>query len=1350
MRRPAKAPKRPSASARPARRDSRLPRVPDHELVERIGAGSYGEVWLARNIIGSLRAAKIVFRSRFSEARPFDREFAGLQRFEPISRSHPGFVSILHVGRNDRAGYFYSIMELADDAGAGATPNYIPRTLANELAARGRLPVSECVQIGMELASALGHLHEHGLAHRDVKPSNVIFIKGTPRLADIGLVMVIGEPSTAIGTEGYIAPEGPGTAVADLYSLGILLYQSATGKPLHQFPDLPTGLPEHAEARQLMNLNELILRATERDPRRRYQSAAEMGRALFLLNQSEGARDGGANRSGSGHLKSMMKGERKQVTALALDICWQHKLDPEEASTLMREIFERLQTELQTYGGAVNQRLSNGLLAVFGAPSAYEDHTRRAVHASLAIRRAVASLDGFWREKGAVHQIRCGIDTGLAVVADEISAVTGEPLQRALQLCHWAKPGSLLVSGESWKAIQYEFASQRFGTPGSAGWPESPVYEVTGLIDHSSLEGASGKKLSRFVGRSRELAVLQDRISESAAGRGQVVLVAGEPGMGKSRLLLEFRRALLNQPFTWLTQRSLSFGKDVALLPVIEAVKQLLRIDPGEGPLAERQKRDALEAQIPTKLAWTRPYLSFLLGTSAENSEVAAMDARHRKTKTFEALRALLLEKAQREPLVLVVEDLHWSDAASEEFVCSLTDSLPMSRLLVVATYRPGYHSPFPERSYITRLTVTPLTESEALQIVQDIVGSSACPGQLQQLIASKAEGNPFFIEELVKSLLETGALRAENGRCVLEPGGAQVPDTVQNVLMSRIDRLPEPAKKTLQLASVIGREFQIPLLETLADLHDPLQESLQQLKNAELIYERPLLADLTCVFKHALTQEVAYGSLLLQRRKELHRLLAASIEELYAARLPEFHGTLAYHYQLGEEWERALDYLLRAAENSERIGGYREQARLLTQAMDVARRLNELQRLPELQARRGIALGRGGLWVDARKDLEAALDETPPEELETRAELLLELAGACFWSLDLAAMTEYVKQGQVVAEQVGRDDLIAGMMGWSAATDQCAGNLPVAVQRFESALKRAGGFRHISLSVFPLTLYWAGRIKESIERGLQSAEMCTSLGDKPAITFGNSNLGAALASAGRYGEAIRLFEDTLKLASEHELWPFHARTVALSAGLHLDVFDYSIHEAIAEEAREHGRSLGWQPPVVSAGLDLIFNYARQHDISRAEKMLVETAEAIRATGGWHRWLWDSRLAQARAEVAFAREDWKGALEAAADGIAQSSARGRLKYHVASLTTHGRTLAALGRKEEGIAELRFALQLARPVGDPAMFLRVAQPLLALDGDDLLAREAKHARQRILAALPTDVMRQRFLIGTRMT
>jgi class 3 adenylate cyclase/tetratricopeptide (TPR) repeat protein len=1327
---------------------SSVPIIPDHELLKKIGHGSYGQVWLARNVLGTYRAVKVVHRDTFRDSRPFEREFLGIRKFEPLSRTHPGLVSILHIGRNEPAGYFYYIMEAADDVASGQgieTDSYVPKTLGHEVASRGALPLVECLQTGLALTSALDYLHKHGLVHRDLKPPNIIFVQGVPKLADIGLVTGLNEGTTCVGTPGYLAPEGPGTALADLFSLGKVLYEISTGKDPQQFPDLPSQFGPLSGYEQFLRFNEIVLKACENNPKNRHQSAEELRAALFQCQHSVGAPAGDHSTVAStgGKTPPRKESERKLLTVLFFEINASERFDPEEAQRLGLECLEIITPLIQRYQGTVAEWASDRVMAVFGAPVACEEHAQRAARAALAIVSAL-KVQGQRQVPGGL-EVRCGIHTGLAIVGSTRDSsqfsVVGDTLNMASRILAVAGPGEVLVSADTHKSIRNYFnsvARKARKLPGLA----APVklYAITGARElQTRIEAGTQRGLTPFVGRKRELNLLRESLLDAAKRRGQIVLLDGEPGVGKSRLLLEFQHSLEGADVTWLVGRSLSFGNQMAYLPIIDLLKRLFAIQEDDNPPAIAGKIEARFCGLRDELPFALPLIKYLLSADTSDESVLGMDTQQRRIRTFEALRHLILRQAQSRPVVLAIEDLHWSDQSTEDFLVSLADPVATARVVMLLTYRPEYRNPFPERSYVTRMTLRQLNDEESIQLARCALAGGELPPDLQQLIRGKAEGNPFFVEEIINSLLDTGALKRRTRRYELtRPLTAiHVPDTIQDVIMGRIDRLAESPRRALQLASVIGRQFAVSLLATIADLEEPLAEALQKLKSLELIYERSVLPEHTCIFKHALTQEVAYNSLLIQRRKELHCLVAAAIEELYTARLPEFYGLLAYHYERGEEWERALEYLIKAAERSHRVAAYREEAFLLSQAMDIAGRLDQPSVVSDLRARRGSAWARVGMWPQARPDLETALAELPSDRIEQRAELLSDLAGVCFWGMDVAAMSRNAEEGLAVAEKTGRADLMGGLMGWLGAAEQSAGNLAAATEFYERGLVLCRGTA--SLALYPLNLYLRGRIAEAVERGRESAESSQNLSDTLATAFGHPHFGLALAASGRYREALRVFQEARQFGTKYEVWPFHARSVSMSAGFHIDLYDYSGHEALAEEARELASSADFQASVISACLDLVINFTCRHELGRAEKLIEETAVAMVKVGGWHRWIWEMRMAQARAELALAREDWSGALELAESSLALRLHRGRIKYEVAARLAKAKALVALGRKRDSITELRKALELSRPVGDPAMLLRVMTALLPIDGNEDLLEEARALARKIIAEVPTPEM-----------
>jgi predicted ATPase len=543
-------------------------------------------------------------------------------------------------------------------------------------------------------------------------------------------------------------------------------------------------------------------------------------------------------------------------------------------------------------------------------------------------------------------------DTGLVVVASigdnlrmDYTAV-GDTTNLAARMLNLAAPGQIVIAEDTHRAVSGYFVTRPLGAQVVKG-KAAPVnaYEVVRVNGlRTRLEVGAERGLTPFVGRQPELTLLQERWAEVKAGRGQVVFLLGEAGIGKSRLLLEFQRHLANEPVTWLTGRCISYGKEMAYLPIIDLLKHNFQVEEGDDDATISAKIEQGMEALGEELQPAIPHIKYLLSVPSGDDAILSLDAQQRRLKLFEALRAMTLQGGQRRPLILAVEDLHWIDKTSEEVLLYLADSIPTARVLLIVTYRPGYENPFGERTYTTRIGLRTLSDHDSLRLAAGMLAISEFPPELRTLIVRKAEGNPFFLEEVLKSLLEVGALRQRNGRYVLTKSVSEiyVPDTIQDVIMARIDRLEEAPKRALQLASVIGREFTVRLLEHISDVQAQLERFLQELKVLEFIYERSFYPELAYMFKHALTHDVAYNSLLVQRRKELHRLIAVAIEELYAERLPESYEMLAYHYERGEVWEKALEYLVKAGQKAQQAYANQEALDHYSRGLAMCERLRE------------------------------------------------------------------------------------------------------------------------------------------------------------------------------------------------------------------------------------------------------------------------------------------------------------------------------------------------------------------------------------------------------------------------
>jgi class 3 adenylate cyclase/tetratricopeptide (TPR) repeat protein len=626
--------------------------------------------------------------------------------------------------------------------------------------------------------------------------------------------------------------------------------------------------------------------------------------------------------------RSALAGERKQVTVLFADVSGftsiSERLDPEDVHALINGAFELMLAEIHRYEGTVNQFLGDGLMALFGAPIAHEDHALRAAHAALAMQAALERYREELRGGRAIDfRMRMGLNTGLVVVGaigDNLRmdyTAVGDTTNTAARMQQLAEPGQIVVAEATERLIAPYFELRALGAFSVKNRAESvAAWELSRARLHvSRLTARAAHGLSPFVGREDAVGMLERALTAARTGRGQVALVVGEAGIGKSRLLLEFRQRAGD--VTWLQGDCISFGQSIPFLPIVEMVKQRCGIEDtdDEGRMVARV-RERLGSGPAAAL---EPYVRLLLALDPGDATVTAMDPLQRRGRLVTAVQQMIAADSRQHPMVLVVEDAHWIDGASEELLVSLADALPGLPVLLVVTYRPVYQHRFGDRTYHWRIGLRPVGDDDAVQIVRATLGVPDLEPELAARIAGKAEGNPFFLEELGRALVESGGLRTEGDRLVLAAPAATlvVPDTVQDVIAARLDRLEESAKRTVQTAAVIGREFALGLLRRVSDVQAELERSLTELKRIELIYERAGLTDFEYVFRHALTQDVAYGSLLQAERRRLHGMIGAALEELHATRLEGRTEELVYHFRRGEVWDKVVRYARDAAERA-------------------------------------------------------------------------------------------------------------------------------------------------------------------------------------------------------------------------------------------------------------------------------------------------------------------------------------------------------------------------------------------------------------------------------------------------
>jgi class 3 adenylate cyclase/tetratricopeptide (TPR) repeat protein len=627
--------------------------------------------------------------------------------------------------------------------------------------------------------------------------------------------------------------------------------------------------------------------------------------------------------------KSALEGERKQVTVLFADLKGSMELlaerDPEEARKLLDPVLEHMMEAVHRYEGTVNQVMGDGIMALFGAPLAHEDHAVRACYAALRMQERLKQYaEEVHRAEGIPIQIRVGLNSGEVVVRSigsdlrmDYTAV-GPTTHLAARMEQMAMPGVILIPAATLNLVEGYVVVKPLG-PRPVKGLDTPVevYEVTGAGSvRSRFHSAVARGLTRFVGRTDELEQLRQAFDRARAGHGQVVAMVGEPGIGKSRLYWEFTHSHHTEGWLILESRSVSYGKATSYLPVIDLLKAYFQIEAGDEARKIREKVTDKLLSLDEALKSALPAFLALLDLPVDDATWQELDPSLRRQRTLDAVKRLMLRESQVQPLLLVFEDLHWIDGETQAVLDGLVESLPGARLLLLGNYRPEYHHNWRSKTYYTQLRIDPLPPESVEELLAALLGEEAALEPLKQLLVAQTEGNPFFLEETVRTLVETKALVGERGayRLAETLQALQVPATVQAVLAARIDRLAPEHKRLLQVASVVGKDGPFALLQAIAELPDEaLRRGLNHLQAAEFVYETGLFLELEYTFKHALTHEVAYGGLLQERRRQLHARIVDAIETLHRDRLGGEIERLAHHALRGELREKAVDYLRQA-----------------------------------------------------------------------------------------------------------------------------------------------------------------------------------------------------------------------------------------------------------------------------------------------------------------------------------------------------------------------------------------------------------------------------------------------------
>jgi class 3 adenylate cyclase/tetratricopeptide (TPR) repeat protein len=914
--------------------------------------------------------------------------------------------------------------------------------------------------------------------------------------------------------------------------------------------------------------------------------------------------------------------ELKRVSLLFCDIVGStglaERLGPEAMHELIRWFLDTALAEVHRYEGTAPQFTGDGFLALFGAPVAREDHVQLALLAALAIQRAVAGQE---RTPGNRRwpdlQVRIGIHSGLVVFGSVGGnmrmdpTVIGDAANVAARLQGAADPGTILVSDEVRRLAEGYARVEPVG-PLQLKGKDEPIaaYRLLGVSHGRAAERSGAAARSRrFVDRDGELTGLNDFLRAVERGSGRLVGVVGDPGIGKSRLVAEFRRRVAS-PVTWIEGRCLSYGTAIPYLLVLDLLRSICGIVESDTPEAIAEKlREALRqsGMDPERDA---SLLLHLLGIEEIGGTAALASPEVVKAKAFDTLRRLAVGGGRRHPLVMLLDDLHWVDRVSEEFLGGFAEAMAGSSILLLATYRPGYRPSWMDRSYAAQLPLQPLSPADSREVVRSV--PARLDERVTEAIVAKADGNPLFLEQLALDAAETHGAQA----------AGRVPNTIHDVVMARIDRLPDQTRRLLQTAAVIGREFSLPLLRAVWRGSDP-EPHLHELIRLEFLYEREASGDATYVFRHPLTQEAAYQSLLERTRKNRHAAIGVALEQLYRGRIDEVAEMLAFHFGRSEAAEKAVDYAILAGEKAQRRWANADSlayfdaalARLDTMPDSEQNRLRRIDAVLK-QGDVKFALGRHAEHIRALEDIRDIVQDA--DDPHRRATLY-------YWSGYLRSLTgrrlalaiEDCQKAAAIASAAGLDEIVGFADSSLAMAYVFAGRLRDAIAAGERALAtfEARGNRwwasrtlwHLSIAANAL-----GEWEASIAYCGRALDHAAALDDSRARAIGLWRMGSVHVQRGDVQRGIECCDEALALAPP----PYdmaHAKAVRgygqIKAG-RLEAGIAELTEALAwfEKFQLRQPSLRW-------ALWLAEGHLLRGDAASAQSLAEDILEASREAG---------------------------------------------------------------------------------------------------------------------------------------
>jgi tetratricopeptide (TPR) repeat protein len=1005
--------------------------------------------------------------------------------------------------------------------------------------------------------------------------------------------------------------------------------------------------------------------------------------------------------------------------------------------------------KLRTFGGRIPEFGPQGVLAVFGVDPD-EDPPSRAAHAAIAVQKLATRAQ---RDDPRAPAATAALHTAVVAFARtgdhvEFDAAAFRDARRTLgSVLEGAAPGTVVATAGASRFLARRFELVPLERGGAGG-----------LAAYQVMRPAEPGR-TRFVGRQEELRLLSDRFERARSGRGQVVMLVGEPGVGKSRLVQELR-GQLGATAVWVEGHALSFGRAMAFHPIIEMIKRVFRIDDGDPAAVIVEKIDRGVARLGGDLGEVLPFLRYLLGVDPGDPTIAAMDPRLRHAHLVRATHLLLERGAEQRTHVLVLEDAHWADPATEDWITRLAEGLEAKRIFLLLTTRPDYRAPVGHLTFHTALALSTLSDAETLRIATELLGVERLPPALQSLILDKADGNPFFVEELGRWLQELGVIRRDGRDIVLTRPitEAPLPDTIEDLILARIERLADGPRRLLRVASVIGREFTRSVLGRVVEPSLAIDEVLRELRAAGLILERRLFPEVEHAFKHALTHDVAYASVPSQERRTLHRRIAESLEAAHADRLSEMAPLLARHYSAAEDWARALDYLVRAADRAAKSFATREALALYDEALQAAGRIPGGAPATTLMA-----------IYAAKSNVHFVLSEFPQaraaaaamrdiaREGGNRAQEGAALAAQAWaetWARELTDAVSHASEAIDLAEPVRANAVLARAYFTVGFVRSVTGGIAegqAALDRALAASRSAGDRAHesLALTVAGVVKSWEGAYHDADRLQLDALTLARQHNLLLPLLFNSFLRGLTLTGKGDFMAALATFEEGLALAAKVGDEAIHHRLLNCLGWLHFELGDLETAADLNRQSALVGRRRHDDGTMANGEINLGDVLLTQGHLHEAAEVFgdVERLALDPATSPWMRFRYTNRLWASMGELALAQGDLDRARARAQQCLELATQTNARKNLVKGWRLSGTIAGAARRWDEAHAALNEALALAKAIGNPTQLWRTYAALgdhHTQRGEKDAARTAYQAARGviddILAGLSTPTLR----------